>query len=115
LAELTSGCQADIVCVAHTHIAFVREVDGVMIINPGPVSNPLAPDLRAAYAILDVNLQQVEVIQRRVEYDHEAVIKAVQQSHHPAARFIIDHQHGNRTVENMMAAAEARRHMIQSQ
>jgi diadenosine tetraphosphatase ApaH/serine/threonine PP2A family protein phosphatase len=115
LVEMTAGCQADIVCVAHTHVAFVRQVGEVMVINPGPVSNPLAPDLRAAYAILEVNLQQIEVIHRRVEYDHEAVIKAVQQSHHPAARFIIDHQHGNRTVEDMMAAAKARRHMIRSQ
>jgi predicted phosphodiesterase len=115
LAEMIAGCQADIVCVAHTHVAFVRQVDGVMVINPGPVSNPLAPDLRAAYAILDVDIQHLEVTHRRVEYDHKAVIEAVQQSHHPAARFIIDHQHGNRTVEDMMAAAEARRHMIRSQ
>jgi putative phosphoesterase len=114
LAVLTSGCQADIICVAHTHVAFVREVGGVMIINPGPVSNPLAPDLRASYAILDVDLQQLEVIHRRAEYDHEVVIEAVRQSHHPAARFIIDHQHGNRTIEDMMAAAVARRHMILS-
>jgi predicted phosphodiesterase len=112
LAEMIADCQADIVCVAHTHIAFVREIEGVLVINPGPVSNPLAPDLRAAYAILDVDLQNVEIIHRRVEYDHKAVIEAVQQAHHPAERFIIDHQHGNRTVEDMMAAAIARRHLI---
>ena len=47
-----------------------------------------------------------------INYDHEAVIEAILQSHHPAARFIIDHQHGNRTVEDMMAVAVARRHLI---
>jgi predicted phosphodiesterase len=114
LAELTAGSQADIICVGHTHVAFERVIDGVKVINPGPVSNPLAPDLRAAYAILNADNQQVRVTHRRVEYDHGAVIEAVQQSHHPASRFIIDHQHGNRTVEGMMAAASARRHMVQS-
>ena len=103
LAKLTAGCQADI----------VRVVDGVTVINPGPVSNPLAPDLRASYAILEADHHHVRVVHRRVEYDHRAVIEAVQRSHHPAARFIIDHQRGNRTVEGMMASATARRHMIQ--
>jgi predicted phosphodiesterase len=112
LAKLTANCQADFVCVGHTHVAFVREVNGVTVINPGPVSNPLTPDLRAAYAILEADHQRVRVMHRRVEYDHKAVIEAVQQSHHPAARFIIDHQHGNHTVEGMMAAAVARSHMI---
>ena len=66
LAELTANCQADIVCVGHTHVAFVRKIEGVTVINPGPVSNPLAPDLRAAYAILDVDNQQVRVTHQRV-------------------------------------------------
>lgn len=114
LAELTAGSQADIVCVGHTHVAFERVVDGVRVINPGPVSNPLAPDLRAAYAILDADHKQVRVAHRRVEYDHGAVIEAVQRSHHPAARYIIDHQHGNYTVAHMMADAAARRHIVQS-
>lgn len=113
LAGLVAGCQADIVCIGHTHVPFVRVVDGVTVINPGPVGNPLAPDLRASYAILEEQHHHIRVIHQRVEYDHQAVIEAVQQSHHPAARFILDHQHGNRTVEGMMAAARARRQMIQ--
>jgi hypothetical protein len=107
-------CQADIVCVGHTHVPFVRVVDKVTVINPGPVSNPLAPDLRAAYAILDADSNGFTVSLQRVEYDHQATIEAVQRSNHPAARFIIDHQLGNRTVEGMMSAAVARRNMIQS-
>jgi hypothetical protein len=47
-----------------------------------------------------------------VAYDHAAVVAAVERSQHPAASFIIDHQLGNRTVEGMVAAANARRHMI---
>lgn len=114
LAELTDGCQADIVCVGHTHVAFERELNGLSVINPGPVSNPLAPDLRAAYAVLAANDLEVRVVHRQVAYDHGAVIEAAQRSHHPRARFIIDHQQGNRTVEDMTAALAARRHLIQS-
>jgi diadenosine tetraphosphatase ApaH/serine/threonine PP2A family protein phosphatase len=111
---MVAGCQADIVCVGHTHVPFVRAVGKVTVINPGPVSNPLAPDLRAAYAILDADTNGFIVSQQRVEYDHQAAIEAIRRSNHPAARFIIDHQLGNRTVEGMISAAEARRHMIQS-
>jgi predicted phosphodiesterase len=114
LAEFTADSQADIICVGHTHVAFERVVGGVTVINPGSVSNPLAPDLRAAYAILDASHQQIRVTHRRVEYDHDAVIEAVKGSHHPAAGYIIDHQHGKATIEDMMAAAAARRYMVQS-
>jgi predicted phosphodiesterase len=113
LVELVAGCQADIVCVGHTHVPFVRVAEQVTIINPGPISNPLAPDLRAAYAILDATSYGVQVTHQRVAYDHQATIEAIQRAQHPAARFIIDHQLGNRTVEGMMAAARARRQMIQ--
>jgi predicted phosphodiesterase len=114
-AELTTwltGCTAAIVCVGHTHIPFIRMVNQVTVINPGAVSNPLAPDLRASYALLDADNLGWTVQHRRVEYDHAAVIAAVERSQHPAASFIIDHQVGNRTIDGMVAAANARRHMI---
>jgi len=114
-AELTTwltGCGADIVCVGHTHIPFIREVNQVTVINPGAVSNPLAPDLRASYALLHADDLGWRVQHRRVAYDHAAVIAAVERSQHPAASFIIDHQLGNRTIAGMVAAANARRHMI---
>ncbi len=112
LADLMAGCGADVVCVGHTHIPFMRVVDQVTVINPGSVSNPLAPDLRASYAILDADTSGFDVSHRRVAYDHEAVIGAVRISHHPAAHFIIEHQLGKKTVEDLMKAAKARRHMI---
>lgn len=113
LAELVAGCEAQIVCVGHTHVPFVRQVDGATVINTGPVSNPLMPDLRASYAILDVDAGGFRVHHRRVAYDHDAVIAAVRLSCHPATNFIIDHQLGKRTVEGMMRGAQARKAMIQ--
>jgi hypothetical protein len=75
---------------------------------------PLAPDLRASYAILDVGTDSFQVSHRRVEYDHKAVIDAVRRAQHPAARFIIEHQMGKKTVEGLMKSAKARRHMLKT-
>jgi hypothetical protein len=112
LSTWLAGCTADIICVGHTHIPFLREVNQVTVLNPGAVSNPLAPDLRASYALLDADTQGWTAQHRRVEYDHAAVIAAVEHSQHPAASFIIDHQVGNRTIDGMIAAANARRQLI---
>ncbi|RIK38959.1 MAG: hypothetical protein DCC57_20495 [Chloroflexi bacterium] len=112
LADLVTGCGATFVCVGHTHVPFVRVISGIIVINPGAVSNPLAPDLRASYALLEVDSAGYNVNHRRVAYDHAAVITAVRRAQHPAAHFIIDHQLGNRTVEGMMAAAVSRRSML---
>lgn len=112
LAHLVAGCGATLVCVGHTHVPFVRVTGAVTVVNPGAVSNPLAPDLRASYALLEANGAGFNVSHRRVAYDHQAVIAAVRRAQHPAARFIIDHQLGNRTVEGMMAAAKGRRSVL---
>lgn len=56
------------------------------------VSNPMAPDLRASYVLLDADEAGCRLDHRRVDYDHQAVIEAVQRSRHPAGVFIIHHQ-----------------------
>lgn len=112
LATLTRNARADIICVGHTHVSFVREIPGVTVVNPGPVGNPLAPDLRAAYAILDAGTRGVNINQRRIAYDHQAVIDAVERSNYPAAPFIVAHQLGRHTVEDMVKALSSRRYMI---
>ena len=96
LAELVAHCEADLVCVGHTHEPLNRRVGGVRVVNPGSVSNPLAPDLRASYAVIDATQQGYEINHRRVQYDNSAVVEAVRKSHHPAAEFIISHQLGHR-------------------
>jgi putative phosphoesterase len=55
LATWLIGYTADVVCVGHTHIPFIRVVNQVTIINPGAVRNPLAPDLRASYVLQDAD------------------------------------------------------------
>ena len=96
IEQLVAGCGADLVCVGHTHELMDRQLADARVLNPGSVSNPKAPDLRASYIVLDASASGLEVSHRRVDYDHEAMIEAVRASHHPAADVIIGFQLGQR-------------------
>jgi predicted phosphodiesterase len=85
---------ADLIVVGHTHWPMEFELEGVRIFNLGSVSNPMPPDLRAKYAILEAGENGFHLERRFVEYDHQAVIEAVTAVKHPAAQFIIDYQLG---------------------
>jgi putative phosphoesterase len=86
---LLQGCEADLICVGHFHMALDRTVNGRRVINPGPVSNAFAPDLRASYAILDALADGHSFSFHRVEYDIPAAIEAIKRSGSPGAAFAI--------------------------
>jgi hypothetical protein len=70
-------------------------------VNLGCVGNPLAPDLRASYVILEATKSGTEIRHRRVAYDHDAFIETVHESHHPETPYILSFQkghHGERVV-----------------
>jgi putative phosphoesterase len=69
LGAQVASADADVVCVGHTHWPIDRTVGGVRVINPGSVSNPLAMDLRASYAMLDCSPTSLAVEHYRVAYD----------------------------------------------
>lgn len=94
LASLMQGCNADLVCVGHTHGTLDMTVNGIRVVNLGSVSNSFQPDLRASYAIIEANAAGYRVIPRRVEYDREAVIAAIRNVRHPASEFIIRYMLG---------------------
>ena len=96
LAALFAGCSADVVCVGHTHEPVLRKVGGTTVVNLGCVSNPVAPDLRSSYAILDCRDGATSVHHRRVAYDQSAFIESVHRSRHPEAEFILSHQRAER-------------------
>lgn len=81
LARLVAGCEADLVCVGHTHWPLDRHVGGIRVVNVGSVSNPWAPDLRASYALLDADASGYQLMLHRAAYDTDAVIDAVRRSH----------------------------------
>ncbi len=88
LAELLAGCEAELVCVGHTHRALDRSVGGVRVVNPGSVGLPLDGDLRAAYAVLEAGGAGYRIEHRRVEYNRERVISELRRVCHPGADFI---------------------------
>lgn len=95
LGALLDGCAADLVVVGHTHEPMARRVGAVLVVNPGCVGNPRAPDLRASYALIETDgAGIVEVRHRRVEYDMASFIDAVGRSRHPAAGYILSHYRG---------------------
>lgn len=61
--------------LGHTHVQAVREFERGVIVNPGSVGQPRDGDPRAAYALLDP--ESGDVILRRVEYDVDAVARAI--------------------------------------
>lgn len=61
---------ASLVCVGHSHVPFIVELEDCQVVNPGSVGQPRDGDPRAAYAILDKG--RIEF--RRVEYDIEETV-----------------------------------------
>ena len=94
LTAIVANEPADVICVGHTHWPLERCTAGKRIVNLGSVSNPLPPDLRASYVILETTASGYTIAYRRVEYDREAVIAAVQAMHHPGAEFIVKRLRG---------------------
>ncbi|MFV0446430.1 MAG: metallophosphoesterase family protein [Planctomycetaceae bacterium] len=68
--ERLEQTDADLVCVGHTHLPFVLEVEGKRVLNPGSVGQPRDGDPRASYAIIDDG--RIEL--HRLEYDIEAAL-----------------------------------------
>jgi len=91
-AQTLSGCNADLVCVGHTHTPMNVQIGDVHVINLGSVSNPLAidtpPDLRASYVLLTADAQGHTLQHCQVDYDHPAAIAHLYEMSHPAADFI---------------------------
>ncbi len=63
------------IVVGHTHIQFLKNIDGRFFLNPGSVGQPRDGDPRSAFAIFDT--ESGKAILRRVEYDIDEVCDAV--------------------------------------
>lgn len=64
---------ADVVCVGHTHVPFVLDLDGTRVLNPGSVGQPRDGDPRASYALIEDGCIEL----RRIEYDPEPEVEAL--------------------------------------
>ncbi len=93
---LVAGRGADLVCVGHTHWALDLTVGGVRAVNVGSVSNPLPPDLRAGYVLLEASREGYTLRALRVDYDREAVVAEAERLRHPGLRRLAQYMHGER-------------------
>ena len=89
LQAALNGEAGDLICVGHFHMPMDRRLNGQHIVNPGAVSNNFAPDLRAAYAILNANEQAYSIRHYRVDYDRAAAIDHARRCSNPGAAYIV--------------------------
>ncbi|SEO60740.1 phosphoesterase, MJ0936 family [Halogranum amylolyticum] len=68
----------DVLVMGHTHVQHHERYDEGVVMNPGSVGQPRDGDKRAAYALLD--LEEMTVEERRVNYSVRAVIDAVREA-----------------------------------
>jgi putative phosphoesterase len=78
-AKRLQDCEADIVCVGHSHMQFNLRAGSSVVVNPGSVGNPRDGDPRAAYAIIEGN--KIEL--KRIEYPVEETIARLDASKLP--------------------------------
>jgi len=85
---LLGECEADLVFAGHSHEPVDTLVGNTRVVNVGCVSNPVPPDLRACYVMVEANSEGYSLEHRRVEYDRQRAIDALERLHHPGRRFI---------------------------
>ncbi len=89
-----ADADADVVFGGHTHWPVDRIAGSMRAVNLGSVSNPLPPDLRASYVIVEADDCGHTIQHARVGYDHIAVITALEELNHPGRDWLIKHQRG---------------------
>jgi putative phosphoesterase len=83
LGELVKMADVDLIICGHSHQPFTRQVDGVWFINTGSVGRPDDGDPRAAYAILHIGPELLQVSHYRVEYDVARAVAAIREHELP--------------------------------
>ncbi|WP_224448270.1 metallophosphoesterase family protein [Haloprofundus salilacus] len=68
--------EEDVLVMGHTHVQAHKVYDEGIVMNPGSVGQPRDGDSRAAYAIVDLDAMEVE--ERRVTYDIDEVVRAIE-------------------------------------
>jgi len=85
-----AGLDAEMIVYGHTHRPLDRIVDGWRLVNPGSVGLPFDGDPRPAYAVLECADGECRVSHRRVEYDVEETVAALERLGHPETERIVE-------------------------
>ncbi|GHO47801.1 metallophosphoesterase family protein [Ktedonospora formicarum] len=95
IGALLIECQAELVCVGHTHRPMQIVVQGKHVVNLGSVGLALPPDVRASYVLLSAEASGYSIEHKRVDYPRQEAIAALKERRHPGASFIIKHLQGS--------------------
>jgi putative phosphoesterase len=73
----TGEPRPEVLVGGHTHVPFVRTMEGMVIVNAGTVGRPFDGDPRASWALLDLEKGHVRARIRRVEYPVAETVRAM--------------------------------------
>ncbi len=94
LEHIAKSAEADILVFGHTHLPYVKEVAGVLLVNDGSVGKPKDGDARAGYVMLHIG-DEVKVEFRRVPYDVAAAAESIREGGLPAHfAFLLENARG---------------------
>ena len=64
-----------LLCVGHSHLPFVRQINATLLVNVGAVGFPFDGDRRASFGLITWNRDRWEVEIRRIEYAVDKVVE----------------------------------------
>ncbi len=88
MRKLLHGCEADFICVGHTHRPMTRNVDAWHLVNLGSVSLSWTEDKRASYVLLNASNEGYEINHRLVHYNRDTVVDMLEDLSHPGRHYI---------------------------
>jgi len=66
-AKFLQDTKTDILILGHTHVPFVKKLDGKLVVNPGSVGQPRDHRREASHAVIDPARMDARIV--RTEYD----------------------------------------------
>ncbi|UCG26335.1 MAG: metallophosphoesterase family protein [Chloroflexota bacterium] len=99
LGRLIDGVEADLIFIGHTHAPLDRVVNGIRVVNPGSIGNPVLPGAGACYALLKCGPEGYDLTLEQVTYDKDAVVAVTRSVRHPAAGYIESFLAGRRVPD----------------
>jgi predicted phosphodiesterase len=73
--EMIGNDPPGLLCVGHSHVPFVRQVNATLLVNVGAVGFPFDGDRRASFGLITWDHDRWEVEIRRLEYAVEEVLE----------------------------------------
>ncbi len=97
LARIASAAACDVLVFGHTHVPWMREIEGVRFINTGSVGKPKDGDPRAGWVMLEIAPDGTVTTElHRVEYDVAAMAAAIRETEDLPDHYATDIETGGR-------------------